>query len=143
VVVATRVCGAGGDYPAAPLSAASAFHAGSVVSIGHIARTAQEKRVLRASGACAVEMEAAGVARQARARGLSFYCIRVVTDLAEETLQNDFNRALRPDGHFATISILASALRRPLVRLPELVRLRGRCVTASHALGSFLVTCKF
>jgi hypothetical protein len=88
-------------------------------------------------------MEAAGVAARARQRGLPFYCVRGVTDLADETLQNDYNKALRPDGHFDTISILASALRNPVVRLPELVRLRRRCLLASHALGSFLADCKF
>jgi NADPH:quinone reductase-like Zn-dependent oxidoreductase len=47
-----------------------------------------------------------GVAERAAARGVPFYCIRVVTDLAGEDMANDFNRALRPDGHFATMSIL-------------------------------------
>jgi nucleoside phosphorylase len=143
VVVATCVSGADGDYPALPVSSDSAFCAGPVRSIGHIARTAEEKRSLRATGACAVEMEAAGVAAQAQRRGLPFYCIRGVTDLADETIENDFNQALRPDGHFATMFILASALRYPAVRLPELVRLRRRCVSASRALGSFLADCRF
>jgi adenosylhomocysteine nucleosidase len=143
VVVATFVSGPDGDYPALPVSSPSAFCAGPVRSIGHVARTAEEKRILRETGACAVEMEAAGMAARARQRGLPFYCVRGVTDLADETLQNDFNKALRPDGHFDTISILASALRNPVVRLPELVRLRRRCLLASRALGSFLADCKF
>ena len=42
--------------------------------------------------------------------GLPFYCVRAVTDLADESLANDFNRALRPDGHFDTISILSLEL---------------------------------
>ena len=52
---------------------------------------------------CAVEMEAAGVAERAESLGIPFYCVRAVTDLAGETLANDFNAALRPDGHFATM----------------------------------------
>jgi adenosylhomocysteine nucleosidase len=143
VVVATRVGGEGFDYPALPPRGGGNFHAGVVRSIDHVARTAEEKRELQATGACAVEMEAAGVAARAEARGLPFYCIRVVTDLAGETLANDFNRALRADGQFDTISILASALRRPAVRLPELIRLRKRCALASRILGSFLVRCDF
>ena len=143
VVVATCVNGADGRYPALPVSSASAFYPGPVCSIGRVARTAEEKRKLRATGACAVEMEAAGVAGSAQERGLPFYCIRGVTDLAGETMENDFNRALRPDGHFDTISIVASALRYPAVRLPELVRLRRRCGSASRALGSFLADCRF
>jgi adenosylhomocysteine nucleosidase len=143
IVVATSISAPDGDYPALPVLSPAAFCAGPIRSILHVARTAEEKRILRESGACAVEMEAAGVAARAHQCGLPFYCIRAVTDLADETLQNDFNKALRPDGHFDTISILASALRYPAVRLPELVRLRRRCVLASRALGSFLANCKF
>jgi adenosylhomocysteine nucleosidase len=143
IVVATTVSTPGPSYPALPVLSDSPFCAGPVASIGHVARTAEEKRSLRAAGACAVEMEAAGVAAQASERGLPFYCIRAVTDLAGETLQNDFNKALRPDGHFDTIFILASALRYPVIRLPELVRLRSRCLSASRALGSFLANCRF
>ncbi len=96
------------------------------------------------AGGSAVEMEAGGVAERAAAQSeLPFYCIRVVTDLAGEDMANDFNLALRPDGHFATMSILSRALRDPLVRLPELVRLRNRCVRASRALGDFIADCRF
>ena len=143
IVVATSIRAEHADYPALPVLADSAFCAGPIRSIGHVARTAEEKRHLRAGGACAVEMEAAGVAARALALGLPFYCVRAVTDLADETLHNDFNKALRPDGHFDTISIVASALRFPALRLPELFRLRRRCVSASRALGSFLADCRF
>ena len=54
------------------------------VRIDHVAQTADEKRRLRAGGASAVEMEAGGVAERARARDVPFYCVRVVTDLADE-----------------------------------------------------------
>ena len=101
------------------------------------------KARLRAGGGSVVEMEAGGVAERARARDLPFYCVRVVTDLADEDLANDFNRALRPDGHFATMSILRGTLRNPLVRLPELLRLRNRCVRAALALGDFIADCRF
>lgn len=137
------VRGEGNRYPALPVRSALPFFSGPVCSINHVARTAGEKRHLRSSGACAVEMEAAGVAERARAHGLPFYCIRSVTDLADENFQNDFSNALRPDGQFDTICILTSALRRPAARLPELLRLRKRCVLASRVLGSFLANCDF
>lgn len=143
IVVATSIRAQDADYPALPVLADSPFYAGPIRSIGHVARTAEEKREFHAGGACAVEMEAAGVAARALALGLRFHCIRAVTDLADETLHNDFNKALRPDGHFDTISILASALRYPALRLPELFRLRRRCALASRALGSFLANCRF
>ena len=72
-----------------------------------------------------------------RSRGL------LVTDLADEDMANDFNRALRPDGHFGTMSILIGALRRPRVCLPELLRLRNRCAMAARALGDFIADCRF
>jgi len=88
-------------------------------------------------------MEAAGVAARAEALGCPFYCIRAVTDPAGETMANDFNFALRSDGHFDTMKILSSSLRRPLVRLPELFRLRKRCLRASKVLGDFVADCRF
>jgi nucleoside phosphorylase len=140
VVAATAVNGNGREYPA---RSALAPHQGVVWSIDHVAQTAEEKRKLRDSGGCAVEMEAAGVAAEAEKSGLPFFCIRVVTDLAHETMANDFNRALREDGHLDTINILRGALCRPTQRVPELLRLRRRCVRAAEALGEFFVGCRF
>jgi adenosylhomocysteine nucleosidase len=111
--------------------------AGPIRSIHYVARTVEEKRNLAISGAIAVEMEAAGIAARAQSHGLPLYCIRAVTDLAGETLANDFNMALRLDGQFDTILILKGTLRHPMVRLPELFRLRKRCVRAAHVLGDF------
>src|SRR5690349_9778230 len=58
-------------------------------------------------------------------------------------MANDFNQALRSDGHFDTIRILRGALSRPTIRLPELIRLRCRCVRAAEALGKFLSAADF
>jgi nucleoside phosphorylase len=110
---------------------------GAIRSIPYIAQTAAEKRNLAVNGAIAVEMEAAGIAARAESHGLPLYCIRAVTDLAGENLANDFNKALRLDGQFDTILILKGSLLHPLVRLPELFRLRKRCVRAAHVLGDF------
>ncbi len=143
VVVATAVVSADRRYNALPVSTAAAYHSGVVCSIDRVAQTAEEKRRLRAGGAMAVEMEAAGVAARAQALGLPFHCIRVVTDLAGETMANDFNAALRSDGHFDTMVILRATLRRPLARLPELCRLRQRSVRAARVLGVFFADCRF
>jgi adenosylhomocysteine nucleosidase len=143
VVVATAISAGTSTFPALHPTSERKHHKGVVCSIDHIAQTADEKRRLRATGSSAVEMEAAGVADRARARGLPFYCVRVVTDLAGEDMANNFNLALRPDGHFATMSILRGALRNPLVRLPELIRLRNRCVRAARVLGDFIADCRF
>jgi adenosylhomocysteine nucleosidase len=110
---------------------------GPIRSIPYVVQTAEEKRNLAVTGAIAVEMEAAGIAARAKSYGVPLYCIRAVTDLAGETLANNFNMALRLDGQFDTILILKGTLRHPMVRLPELFRLRKRCVRAAHVLGDF------
>ena len=66
-------------------------------------RRRRRSGLLHAGGGIAVEMEAAGVAARAEELGFDFYCVRVVTDLAGEDMANDFNMALREDGHFATM----------------------------------------
>ena len=139
LVAATRVNG----FAAQPLQGAISCHHGVVRSIGHVALTAAEKSSLRISGACAVEMEAEGVAERAQALGVPFSCVRAVTDLASEDLANDFNSALRADGHFDTMKVLRGALCQPAARLPELWRMRNRCIRAARALGDFFADCRF
>jgi adenosylhomocysteine nucleosidase len=143
VVVATEIYYDGQRYPAAPVSAAARYRSGPVVSLPHVARTSEYKAKLRGSGACAAEMEAGGVLLRTRERGLPFYCVRAVTDLACENLANDFDSSLRSDGHFATMILLGNALRSPLRRFPELFRLRRRSKRASHTLGEFIADCRF
>jgi adenosylhomocysteine nucleosidase len=140
LVSADRVISARATYPASLMRGAAA---GAIRSIPHIAQTVAEKRQLASDGAIAVEMEAAGVASEAARRSLPFYCVRAVTDLAGETLANDFNMALRPDGHFDTIFILRVALLHPATRVPELIRLRRRCIRAARALGDFFANSRF
>lgn len=141
IVIGTCVSGESTRYPAIPLG--DAGRRGPVCSQSRIAQTAAEKRALAGSGAIAVEMEAAGVASRTQARGLPFHCVKAVTDLAEEDMANDFNRALRPDGHFDTIDLLKNSLRHPSERIPELIRLRKRCGRAARALGDFFADCRF
>src|ERR1039458_1301418 len=143
IVVGSAISAGSRTFPVLYPTCSQLHQIGVVCSIDHVAQTAAEKRELRSGGGSVVEMEAAGVADRAAARGVPFYCIRVVTDLAGEDMANDFNRALRPDGHFATMSILRDTLRSPLVRLPELLRLRNRCVRAAHVLGDFIADCRF
>jgi adenosylhomocysteine nucleosidase len=143
IVVGTKVVASEGSWPAAPVSSAAPFRTGVVSSVDRVARTVAEKRELRRSGASVVEMEAAGVAERAESLGIPFQCVRVVTDLANETMANDFDSALRPDGHFATMHILLGALRQPTVRFPELLRLRSRSIRAARGLGDFIADCRF
>jgi adenosylhomocysteine nucleosidase len=142
VVVGTSIGGAGA-FPCQPVSSAIPHSEGVVFSVDHVVRTAAEKRAVRSQGGSVVEMEAAGVAARADARGLPFYCVRAVTDLACQDLANDFNGALRADGHFDTMRIFRHSLSRPVARLPELFRLRGNCLRAAQTLGDFFADCEF
>jgi adenosylhomocysteine nucleosidase len=116
---------------------------GRLVSVDRVVQTVEEKKRLRASGALAVEMEAAAVGQRARAWGVPFYCVRSVTDLAEESFQLDFNAARGEDGRFSTARILGAAVRRPHEVVPELCTLYRRSRLASRELGEFLADCRF
>lgn len=116
---------------------------GSVASVDHVVRGAAEKRNLRAGGASIVEMEAAGVARAAEDLGLPLYCIRAVSDLAGEDLENDFNAALMPDGRFSVLRLIVGACANPVRRFGELIRLQQRTALAARKLGDFLAECSF
>ena len=143
IVVATEVIAGETRYPARPAQSARSHHKGVVLTHDRVVQTVEERRTLRARGAMAVEMEAAAVAECARAHNLPFYCVRTVTDLAGETMANDYNEALREDGHFDTIVLLAGTLHHPFARIPELLRLKRRCARAARALGAFFADCRF
>jgi len=116
---------------------------GSIISLDRFVQTADEKRRLRASGAVAVEMEAAGVAREARGLGLPFGCVRVVTDEAEEGFIIDYNAARDASGRIRKGGVVRLALGRPWRTFPELLGFYRRARLASEALGEFLADCEF
>ncbi len=139
VFIADRV---NGEDINLPRSSPAAMR-GTLASIDHVVQSADEKRRLRETGAMAVEMEARGALQRARTLGVPFYSIRVVSDLATETLHCDFNRALRDDGRISIARLSVEALTHPFTCLPELLRLRNRSVMASERLGEFLARCEF
>jgi nucleoside phosphorylase len=143
VFVATAVDAAGRRFEVRLPHSETPHSTGVLASIDHVAQTAAEKSFLRAAGASAVEMEAGGVAQFAAAHGIPLFCVRSITDTADQTFVTDFNKALRPDGHFGTINLLTSALRNPGKAFPELFRLRHSCRIASRTLGEFIAGCRF
>ncbi len=116
---------------------------GTIVSIDRFVQTAGEKRRLRVSGGVAVEMEAAGIARETRGFGLPLVCIRVVTDEAEEGFNVDYNAARDAQGRFRPTRLVFAAMARPWRSFPELLRFRRRCQLASTALGDFIGDSEF
>lgn len=143
LIVAGCVTSGARRFSAAPITSHLPVVTGNVCSIDRVATTAVEKKALHAQGAIAVEMEAGGVAERAHCLGLPFSCVKAVTDMAGEDMANDFNKALRSDGHFATMHIFRDSLRHPGTRIPELIRLQRRCVRAARTLGDFFVDCRF
>jgi hypothetical protein len=72
-----------------------------------------------------------------------FYCIRAVSDTADDSFAVDFNAARRADGRFDRGHIARQVLARPLVMIPELLRLRRNAAKAVRALGDFVADCNF
>lgn len=120
------------------------FVAGRIHSADRVAVTAREKRELRNStGAVAVEMEAAAVEEKARAWGVPFRCVKVVSDSADEDLPLDFNGLRDPAGRFSLSRIAFQALTHPFTVLPRLLRLNRNCRNAGKQLGVFFANCRF
>lgn len=143
VVVATTVRTEDGEWSAAaPVRSPGARLAGPVFCSTRVASTPEEKAALRERGAVAVEMESAGVAAAAQAAGVPFFCIKGVSDTAEESLPLDFNRYRDPEGRFRPGRIAAAALARP-VKIPSLARLARVSRQTSIHLGDFLAACHF
>jgi nucleoside phosphorylase len=147
VVVATGVTDGKSTWPALSIPDVSppgrAARSGLVQSSAHIARTAEEKRKLRQSGAIIVEMESAGVARSALELAVPFHCVRAVSDLADETFFTDFESFLMPDGRFSVPSLALFALAHPVKGLGEFMRLQRRTAEAARRLGDYLSCCNF
>jgi len=143
IFVAERIQACDREYVTLRPECDRPHYQGVLASIGRVAQTAEEKRTLRGRGASAVEMEAGGVAARAAELHVPLCCIKSVTDLAHESFHFDFNRALRSDGRFGTMRLIAASCRRPLSLLPELMRLALRTRTASRTLGEFVGDCRF
>jgi adenosylhomocysteine nucleosidase len=142
VFVAVSVCGRGRSWvardPEGPPAAS-----GVLASVDRIAQTAREKKDLAQTGASAVEMEAAGAALASENLKIPFYCVRAVSDRADEDFANDFNRCLMPDGRFNVFRLVLGAFSSPVKRFGELIRLSRRTALASDNLGEFLANCSF
>src|SRR5882724_4019372 len=133
------------DRPGAsvhPITSKRLYQAGSLISQDRVASTIAEKSELRKNGAGAIEMEAAAVYEKAQQYNLPFYCIRVVTDTANESFPLDFNKLRDAAGRFSIAKILSAAIRRPTV-FPALMKLNKRSKDAAQALGDFIADTRF
>lgn len=145
VFVAGRVVGeGGGTWHASQVEyAGGRAWEGTLLSCDKVVISSGEKLSLyREVGARVVEMEAAAVARVAQEKGVAFYCVRVVSDAASDTLPIDFNLYRAPSGRFSRGRILGAALARPW-SFRGLMRLNRNSIRAARCLGDFLVSCRF
>ncbi len=108
-----------------------------------IAKTAEEKRNLSATGAILVEMESAAIAQCALELAVPFYCVRAVSDLVTEAFFIDFESYLMADGTFNVPRLVMHALAHPVKGFSELLRLQRRTALAAENLGQYLANCKF
>jgi adenosylhomocysteine nucleosidase len=83
-----------------------------LVTLDHVASPEEKRRVAETYQAVLVDMEAAAVARVARARGLSFLCFKAVTDGPNDVL-TDFNRFLGRDGRLQMTGLILHAIGHP------------------------------
>jgi adenosylhomocysteine nucleosidase len=99
---------------------------------------AQDKRRLAADYAAGlVDMEAAAIARLAAMRGITFGCIKGVSDGVGENLP-DFNRFISPQGRLRLSRLLFFVLPRPWY-WPALIRMGENSNKASQSLKGLLL----
>ena len=140
IFVATEVLGAGPALP--PAASNRPYRSGKLLSIDRVVSTASEKAELLKTGAGAVEMEAAVLAKRTQDANIPFYVIKVVTDAANESFPLDFNHVRDAEGRFDRGRILLAALRKPRI-FPALLQLNRRCNDAAEVLGDFLADARF
>jgi adenosylhomocysteine nucleosidase len=116
LVVATEViAGDGRRYPAMDVTASVTGAVRAPVFGGReIVSRAEDKRALHdTTGAVAVDLESAEVARLCAAAGVPFAIIRAIGDPAERDLPPAALVGLRPDGGVDILAVLRSVLRSP------------------------------
>lgn len=102
---------------------------------GPLLATAAQKRAARAaSGAHAVDLESAAVAREAAARGMPFAVLRAVIDGAGTDLPQAALVALDARGRIGGLRVVFAALTHP-AELPALIALGRAAAAARRALA--------
>lgn len=107
---------------------------GTLYGGGEVVASVQAKAALHArTGAVAVDLESAAVARTAQRHGLPFAVLRAVCDGAARDLPRAALVALDGAGRIGIWRTALAALSRP-GQLPDLIRLGGDAARARHAL---------
>jgi len=146
ILVARRVFDTAGDapHPDTALSKRAAaipgIRGGALFSADRIIVAARERSELAARIAddpAAVDMESAGWARAASARGIPYVVVRVVSDTADEDLPPYLARCYDPEGGIRRGRVLFHALGRP-GSIPKLLAMRRRVRECGERLSAFV-----
>jgi adenosylhomocysteine nucleosidase len=114
------------------------LYSGKLLSATRVVVAAVEKRRLgEETGAVAVDMESAAVARRAAAAGVPMLALRGITDGAEESLPLDFALCFDSAGQFHHLRLIGLLARRPRA-VGGLICLGRRSSQAGRALAAFL-----
>jgi adenosylhomocysteine nucleosidase len=108
-----------------------------LVTSDRVADQAGKRQLATTYGAGLVDMEAAGVARQAAMRGIPFYCIKGVSDGFYDQLP-DFNRFISVNGRFQSAQFTVFAILRPWY-WPALMRLGENSKAAAQGIKESLL----
>jgi adenosylhomocysteine nucleosidase len=104
-----------------------------LVTSSRVAGAGEKKRLAATYQAALVDMEAAGVARLAKMRGVPFYCVKGISDGAYDKLP-DFNNFISPDGKFKLSRFVVFAILRPK-HWPALMRMGENSKKAAHEIA--------
>jgi adenosylhomocysteine nucleosidase len=107
-----------------------------LATLDHVAGRDEKRQIAERYGVSLVDMEAAAVARLARAKGIPFHCWKTVTDMATEDLP-DFNFFLDSEKQLRTGRLATYALTRPSYVAP-LLRMGKNSRSGADALGQTL-----
>jgi len=143
IFVAREIVFRGRHFSCTSLRTIKEHREGVLACQDRVAVTAEEKKTLAGTGCAAVDMESGAVAARATQDGLPFYCIRGVSDLADETFEIDFTEMRDSAGRFSRGKIVRAALGDPFRLMPALARIRRNTRLAASALGEFLADCRF
>jgi len=146
ILVARRVGDAEGDapHPDAALTERAAAIPGArsafLFSSDRMVVAARERSALAAQlreDPAAVDMESAGWARAASARGIPYVVVRAVSDTADEDLPAYLSRCFDLEGGIRRSRVVLHALARPGT-VPRLLAMRGRVREAGERLSAFV-----
>ncbi len=107
-----------------------------LVTVAQVAGVAEKRRLAESYGAVLVDMEAATVARLARARNVPFLCCKGISDGATDVLP-DFSKFLSPGGQLRMPAFLAHVAVRPRY-WSNLARMGSNSGRAAVALGALV-----